>query len=127
MSDIVANRIRERRKILSLTQKELGSIVNATEFTISKWERNYSNPDLESILLLAIALDCSTDYLLGNTDLPNMKVISDDDITVTFNKSFPYDLTPEQAEKVFSLLKEYRLDIDGIIKDIKSGKIKNEL
>lgn len=127
MSDIVSNRIKERRKFMSLTQKELGLIVNVTEFTISKWERNYSNPDLESITLLANALECSTDYLLGNTHLPDMKVIKDDEITVTYHKDYPYDLTPEQAAKVFKLLKEYRLDVDGIIRDIKNGTIKNEL
>lgn len=124
---MLGERIKERRIELGLTQKDLAKNLNISFQTISKYEKDINQPDPEKLKTLSKCLDCSIDYLVGNTDLPSMKIIKDDDLTVTYNKDYPYDLTPAQAEKVFKLLKEYRLDIDGIIRDIKNGTIKNEL
>lgn len=124
---MLGERIKLRRIELGLTQKDLAKKLNISFQTISKYEKDINQPDAEKLSLLSNALDCSTDYLLGKINSPNIQTISDNEITVTYDKKYPYDLTPEQAEKVFKLLKEYRLDVDGIIRDIKNGTIKDDL
>lgn len=127
MDNVIGSRIKERRSICNKTQEELGLLVHVKKQTISKWEKGINMPDPQTLKLLANILDCSIDYLVGNTDHLDMRIIEDDNLKVTYNNNYPYDLTPEQAERVFKLLKEYRLDIDGIIRDIKNGTIKDEL
>lgn len=122
---MLGERIRARRIELGLTQRELAKRLNVSFQTVSKYEKDINQPDAEKLKLISNILDCSADYLIGNSNFPNSKSISDDELTITYGQNFPYDLTPEEAEKVFKLLKEYRLDVDGIIRDIKSGVIKD--
>lgn len=51
-----------------LTQTELANFLNTTQDTISLWEREKSNPDIEQLIKLALFFDVSTDYLLGLED-----------------------------------------------------------
>lgn len=51
-----------------LTQTELANFLNTTQDTISLWEREKSNPDIEQLIKLARFFDVSTDYLLGLED-----------------------------------------------------------
>ena len=65
-------RVRERRKKLKLTQKELaakldGTILldSATHSQISQWESGKKIPETVALIRLCNALDCDMDYLLG--------------------------------------------------------------
>lgn len=64
----IGNRIKEIRKSKMLTQTELANFLNTTQDTISLWEREKSNPDIEQLIKLALFFDVSTDYLLGLED-----------------------------------------------------------
>lgn len=61
-------RIKELRKKMNLTQKQLAQKVHVSSQVISNWERGYSTPDSEDIKNLSIALDCAVDYLLGREE-----------------------------------------------------------
>lgn len=124
---MLGERIKERRIVQGLTQRDLAKKLNISFQTVSKYEKDINQPDAEKLKLLSKCLDCSIDYLVGNSNNPSMKVIEDNDLKITYDKNYPYDLTPEQLDRVFKLLKEYRLDVDGIIQDIKNGTIKDEL
>lgn len=67
LNDIVAENIRKRREAMGLTKralaKELGTDVSGSNFTY--WERGERLPDAYSLCLLADALGCSVDELLG--------------------------------------------------------------
>ncbi|WP_084245172.1 helix-turn-helix domain-containing protein [Planomicrobium okeanokoites] len=67
-------RLKSARKAKKLTQDDLAKKVNTTKATISNYENGYSTPSNDMLLLLANALDISTDYLLGRTD--NSKLIN---------------------------------------------------
>jgi transcriptional regulator with XRE-family HTH domain/cellobiose-specific phosphotransferase system component IIB len=61
----IGKKIRELRQSKKLTQKELAKILNVTPQAISKWERNESNPDIQTILNLSDYFNVSVDEILG--------------------------------------------------------------
>lgn len=64
-------RLKSARKSKKLTQEDLAKKVNTTKATISNYENDYSTPSNEMLLLLANALEVSTDYLLGRDEIEN--------------------------------------------------------
>ena len=61
MGEIIAN----RRKEKGMTQAELAAKMSITDKAVSKWERNLSCPDINSLSTLAEALDIPIDELLS--------------------------------------------------------------
>lgn len=61
-------KLKAARKGKKLTQDDLAKKVQTTKSTISNYENGYSTPSNEMLLLLADALETSTDYLLGRED-----------------------------------------------------------
>lgn len=53
------------RKEKGMTQNDLAEIMNVTDKAVSKWERNLSCPDINSIPKLAEVLGVSADELLN--------------------------------------------------------------
>lgn len=75
------NRIREIRKALGITMKELGEKIDVAESTISQYETGKRQPDNETLLKLGEALDVSVGFLLGAEPREGDKVITMDDFT----------------------------------------------
>ena len=61
-------RIKNRRRELGLSQKELGKAVGVSHVTISHWEADTNSPKTENFMNLASALKLSIEQLLANTD-----------------------------------------------------------
>ncbi|MCT4686563.1 helix-turn-helix domain-containing protein [Vallitalea sp.] len=82
----IGYRVLNLRKKKQLTQKELAEKVHVTEATMSRYENNLREPKGEIINRIALALNTTTDYLLGrsNNSLPIREL---DD-----NKSIDVDL-----------------------------------
>lgn len=127
MDNVIGARIKEKRVQAGYTQEELGKLFHVKKQTISKWENGINTPDVETLKELASILDCTLDYLIGNVDNPDSNLYIKDNVKLEISKEYPYELTPKQVETLIKLLKEYRLDIDSIVKDIKDGKISEEL
>lgn len=66
--NIFSIRLREARKELKLTQKDLATALNTTDDSIYSWENGRSQPSIEMIRLICKTLDVSADYLLGLED-----------------------------------------------------------
>ncbi|MEK6455233.1 helix-turn-helix transcriptional regulator [Caldifermentibacillus hisashii] len=75
----IGDRIRKKRKEKNLTQSELGKLVNVSSQVISNWERGYTGLSHDDIAKLAIALDVSTDFLLGNDSKNNLPKLTPKD------------------------------------------------
>jgi len=58
-------RLKEARKKLKLTQKELAEKIGVTRPAVTQWENDLYEPDNKTIALLAKILNVSTDYLHG--------------------------------------------------------------
>lgn len=71
--EIMGERIKERRKHAGLSQGELGDKINVTYATISKYESGLIK-SIDANILNNIAKATNTDinYLLGNTNTPNL-------------------------------------------------------
>ena len=61
-------KIAELRKNKGMTQRDLAEKMHVTDKAVSKWERNVSRPDIDSIPLLAETLGISIDELVQCTN-----------------------------------------------------------
>ena len=70
MSEItIGKRIQRLRKEKGLTQEQLAQKLGVSPQAVSKWENDYSCPDISVLISLAGALGVTTDVLLGADDL----------------------------------------------------------
>ncbi|MFC1121863.1 LexA family protein [Pasteurella multocida] len=69
----LGDRIRERRKELKLTQKDLSlAIKGVSHVAISQWESNTTKPNAENILDLSTVLQCDISWLLRGDGFSNV-------------------------------------------------------
>lgn len=92
-----SNRLISLRKERSLTQEDLAKIIHKKRSTVSGYETEGKEPDLETVCFLAKYFGVSTDYLLGHSDERNHveQVFYND--TVNFERHFknmPAELRP---------------------------------
>lgn len=64
----ISERIIERLRQLSMTQKEFASRSGIQESTISEWKKNKTNPSSDKILAICKALDVTPEWLLSGVD-----------------------------------------------------------
>ncbi len=67
----VGSRIRILRQAAGLTQSELAATAYVTRQSVGNWERGNTLPDVQSLQLVAKALNTTVDGLLGD-ELPDM-------------------------------------------------------
>lgn len=59
------------RKIRKITGKQLAEAINTSHQQIYNYENGVYEPSIETLILIAKFFNCSTDYLLGLTDIEN--------------------------------------------------------
>lgn len=64
MKNGIGERIREGRKRINKTQKELAIHMKVSPQVISNWEREYTYPDPDDIVVLSNILGCSTHFII---------------------------------------------------------------
>lgn len=64
-----ATRIKALRKEKGMTQAELGNLLKISASTVGMYEQGRRDPDTETLLKLAHALDVSVDYLIMASDI----------------------------------------------------------
>ncbi len=69
------NNLKQARKAKGLTQTEVAKIIGITQNGYSYWETGKSKIDNEQLKKLAELFDVSTDYLIGNDDVPKRNFI----------------------------------------------------
>ena len=86
------DRLKSIRKQRGFSQRELARLCNLGETQINKYESGLSEPNVESLKLMAEKLGVSTDYLLGVTDEPRGHVgdgemsVEEGEILTTFRR-----------------------------------------
>lgn len=64
-------KLKECRRNVNLTQKDLAAAIGVSAQVISNWERGYTTGvDTDVLSRLSEVLSCSTDYLIGKNDIP---------------------------------------------------------
>lgn len=64
------------RKLNNLTQEDLANDLNVTRQAVSKWERDISLPDLETIKLISNKYNVSIDTLMNNDVIDEEEPVS---------------------------------------------------
>lgn len=67
---VVANRIHTRRKTLKLRQADLADRLGCSLGQIGHYEKGTRGIMVDTLPALAVALECSLSYLLGEQDRP---------------------------------------------------------
>lgn len=65
------NNLKKIRQEHEMTQEELAKKINTSRSNIANYENDKNMPSIETLNNLSEALNCSTDYLLGKSDMKN--------------------------------------------------------
>lgn len=81
---MIADRIKNLRENMGMTQIELAKRLNITRSSVNAWEQGISVPSTQFIVELALLFKVSTDYLLcvEKTSSLNMEGLTEDDIKI---------------------------------------------
>lgn len=111
-------RLRELRKSKKINQSILAEYMGVTQATLSAWETERYAIDSKSLMRLADYFDCSTDYLLGRVDYPELVIkkappeSGADSIEYHIDKDAP-ELTPDEILKIKEFLKDQERSSGG--------------
>ena len=108
----LANRLKERREQLGLTQGEVASILGITPGAVGNYENGVSTPKADILFKVFDALKCDANYLFQD----EMKNLSKKDVATPFEMDHLVkkyrDLVPHGKEMVdFTLEKEYERSV----------------
>ena len=107
------NRIREFRSAQGLSQAELGKKLNVAGATVSSWEQNRTEPNMEQSIKMANLFGCTLNDLFGEPN--SQQELTQDELL------FIEAYRNSDKEKIFSLFNEYAhllLSKDGIYKKL---------
>ncbi|SNX74369.1 helix-turn-helix protein [Cereibacter ovatus] len=76
-SQIFSERLREARKLRGYNQEDLAARAEMPATTIAHFETGTRKPSFESLRRLAVALEITTDFLLGRVDSPELAQAGD--------------------------------------------------
>ena len=66
---IFTERLKEQRKKNNLTQKKLADILGVSQGSYANWENGKREPNFETLLKIALELNTTTSYLLGESNI----------------------------------------------------------
>lgn len=105
----IGNRLKIIRENKGISQMQVYKDIGIHNKTLSGYERGVSEPDLQTLFLLATYYKVSTDYLLGITDVKNPSTTYkmpnhglDENLGKLINVS--QNLSPEQLQKLSEFL-----------------------
>lgn len=76
-SQVFSERLREARKLRGYSQEELAAKAEMPPTTIAHFETGTRKPSFELLRRLAVALEITTDFLLGRVDSPELAQAGD--------------------------------------------------
>lgn len=116
----IGHHILELRKQKNVTQEEIAAELGVTATAVSKWENNYTLPDIMMLCALADYFQVTTDELLGrNISQSNAIIISK---TKELGKSIA-KLTEKYNIQSYAILTDYA-DVFSLLENETMEKIK---
>lgn len=120
---MLKNNLKNERKKLGYSQKQLAQILNVSQQTVGSWEVGRTEPDAKTLTKLANIFGVSVDYLTGHS--PSSKVVTQEHLTNVNNQikdelgedvSVMFkDINQWDEEKVRKLKNLYEMIRDGKI------------
>ncbi len=96
MSAIFANRLKSERESKGWTQEQFAEILGVSNGTVSGYERNYREPDFDTLIKIARQLNVSIDYLLGNSDIRNPLIEHIESLDVSISRDLSLHKNSDQ-------------------------------
>ncbi len=78
----LGEKISTMRKDKNMTQAQLAELMNVTDKAVSKWERNLSCPDINSLPRLAEIFDITVDELISNREIKEIYNVNPHYLTI---------------------------------------------
>lgn len=125
----IGERIKTSREKAGYTQKELADRLNISYQAVSKWERNESQPGIDSLVPLADVLDISLDYLLSGKERVAPQTDCQNEIVARFNFVIsPKKLDKSQENELIRVTNGYPLArVYELIESLKNGERVDEV
>ena len=87
LKKVLAERLKDMRDRAQLSQADLAAQIGSSNYQISRYEAGVIAPSVETLAALANTLRCSTDFLLGRAEKPQIGAweegeISADELTL---------------------------------------------
>ena len=98
-------KLRERRRALNMTMKQLGKIVGVSEAAISHYETGKREPDTNMLYQLAKALGVTVDYLLCDDEVETETKKRNPEDRRAEGKFLLNQMTDEEYERALAMLK----------------------
>ena len=120
MSTAFSNRLATLRNERELSQEYVGNLINKKRSTISGYETEGKEPDIDTLCVLAEFFGVSADYLTGKSDKRNnVDIVFPNDMQ-NFKKNYDAasDEVREQTQRCFDAF--YRL----IVRDVETNCLK---
>jgi len=113
------DRLKKLRKNKGLTQVELGKLIGKAMSTISGYEINNAEPDIDTIVVIANVLQTTTDYLLGVTEEQHLRMYHYDELPDKIKDTGVENLRIFQGLHIDELTLEELDDLMEVVKKIK--------
>ncbi|MDQ7094170.1 helix-turn-helix transcriptional regulator [Desulfosporosinus sp. PR] len=120
MADSICIRLKKARAQKNLTQMQVMKRTNINHKTLSGYENGVSEPDLETLAILAELYETTTDYLLGRSDDPKVSYLNTlPPGRLEFLKEAhpPYNATLSPKEE-----RDLAKDLNKILSDLESNE-----
>lgn len=121
-NNLFAKRLIKRRTEKDITRTQLGEMIGfegvSGNKNIYKYENGIREPEYDTLVKIAKALDCSTDYLLGVVDEPNRFTgdVNGHHHEVVINEDEPNKpYSKEQFEELIHKLESIGFDIEKLM------------
>lgn len=112
------NILKKLRQDNNMTQDELAKKIDTSRSNIANYENGKNMPSVDILEKLSKLFDCTTDYLLGKSDIRNPEKTQEDPLglaKIGFSMENYTPLTEKQKEQIRDLL-------EIILKDNKKDK-----
>lgn len=96
--------MRAYRESASLSQADLGKLLEKSQGAIAKYETNLTEMDYATLIRFCDLANISIDYFLGRVDHPHSEVVSEDAFVYAKDTNSPA-LTPEEIIQLKSFLR----------------------
>lgn len=104
MMKVLGYRLKLARQHKNMTQMEVAEKLGISNGTLSGYERNYRDPDTETLAKLAELYGVSVDWLTGRTDHPSSNVV---------REKSEEDQIQRISDFYRELAKKYSIDIEN--------------
>ena len=104
-------RLKQLMEDQSISQRDLAAALNISKSTVSGYVNSYREPDFKSLFEIASIFHVTTDYLLGNSDIPSLPISAHNNQSILLLSYFE-QLSPEVQNIV---LKEVKSTYQTII------------